>query len=67
MSSSELKDRLRHFFEQNPQEELSVDDMRVKFDASLLDVLDAMERLKKEGFVLRQHVTYRLRAGWRVT
>jgi hypothetical protein len=53
-----LKQRLVQFFTANPNEELSLDDMVVKFAANRRSLQNALSLLKEQGLV-RRAVVYR--------
>jgi hypothetical protein len=53
-----LKNRMRKFFDDNPDEELTKSDMAVKFDATEAQIDDAIGALKAEGAVVRT-IVYR--------
>jgi len=50
-----LQGRLRAFFDANPQEELTLEDAAVKFDATDRSVVHAVHALRRAG-VLRSQV-----------
>jgi AraC-like DNA-binding protein len=53
-----IKMRVRQFFEQNPHEELSVEDMCTKFECSVDTIQAAIKEMKDAGF-LRRSIIYR--------
>lgn len=53
MSYVPLAERMRAFFEANPLEELTLEDMVIKFDATLGTVKNAVTDLKAAGVIDR--------------
>ena len=51
-----LATRVRQFFADNPDEELTLDDMAAKFDASLVSCRSAVKDLVREGGIESVHV-----------
>jgi Fic family protein len=58
-----VKMRVRLFFEQNPHEELSVEDMRTKFECSVDTIHAALKDLKDGGFLERSIIYRRTEAA----
>lgn len=51
-----LNVKLREFFERNPDEMLTYEDIAIKFDASEVTIKGTLENLRKQGIVRTERV-----------
>lgn len=61
--SEQLPARLRAFFEANPDEELTPEDIAIKFDVTSVNVEDALRYMRKHGQVKVQRVVLVTKGG----